>query len=118
MPRARGSPAPIRNQPSEVCRPQWRLQRASLSQQGLRNLLRLTGVRMHIVANHPQRHLTKIGLKCTIEFGELRPQNLVDEASWSANHDGVASLSVITKRREPVPATQGQKQVTRPLVRQ
>jgi hypothetical protein len=55
-------------------------------------------------------------LQGAVEFGELRPQNLLDEALRGTHHYGVATLPMIAIGPQSVTAAQGKKQMARPLI--
>src|SRR5258705_1051242 len=84
--------------------------------QSFGNFLRLAGIGMDFLANDAQRDLVKIGLQGAVEFGELRPQDLIDEALRRPDHDGVTSLPMKTIGLQAVALVQSKKEMARPLV--
>ena len=80
----------------------------SVREQRLGNFLRFDGVRINLVAD--ERKVTLME-KSPIEFGELGPQNQIDETSGDADHHSRAPLTM-----EPEAAAEGKERMSRPLV--
>jgi hypothetical protein len=81
-----------------------------------RNLLRLTGIGVDILADNAQRDFMQVGLQGAIEFAEFRPKDLVEEALRGTNHESGAPLPMMAIGLESVTSAQREKKPARPLI--
>ncbi len=76
----------------------------------------VAGFAMHFLADHPLGDLGEVGGQRGTQFFELGPQDLLDEALWRPDYDGLSAHPAIAEGAEAVAATERDEQLSRPHI--